>query len=92
MAPQARQPGERFEMKVHLQHSDEPLTAGQTITALCGKEIANATFALWADTEFGDVAHLNSAALCTKCYLTAGKGRYLYALANGQEVRTQVSE
>jgi hypothetical protein len=72
-------------MKVHLQHSDDPLTAGNDIEALCGKVIARAAFALWADTEFGKVAYLNSAALCVKCYLKVGKGRYLYAIAPGEE-------
>lgn len=72
-------------LKIHLQRVDEPLTAGADIEALCGAVVARAVFALYADTDFPDVAHINSVAVCSKCYAIRGAGKYIYALAQGEE-------
>jgi len=72
-------------MKIHLQRVDDPLKAGEDIEALCGAMVAKATFALWADTEYPDVASINAIAVCSKCYSIRGAGKYIYALVPGEE-------
>ena len=73
-------------MKIHLQRVDDPLTAGEDIEALCGAVVGRAVFAMYADTDFPDVAHINSTKVCQKCYAIRGTGKYIYALAPGEEV------
>jgi len=72
-------------VKIHLQRVDEPLKAGEDIQALCGALVARAEFALYADTDYPEVAHLNSTAVCGKCYAILGFGKYVYALVPGEE-------
>lgn len=79
-------------MKIHLAYSDEPLKVGGDVEAVCGQVINLAVFPFVFDGEFPDAAHLNSTRICGKCYaIDNHKWKYLYGLANGQEVRT-VSE
>jgi len=76
-------------MKIHLQRVDEPLTAGKDIEALCGVTVIKAVFPMIVDTEYEEAVILRSILFCAKCYAVRGVGKYVYALAPGQEAKTE---
>lgn len=78
-------------MKIHLQRVDEPLEAGKDIEAMCGVVVARAIFPMIVDTEYEEIVMIRSISFCPKCYAIKGSGKYVYALAPGQEAKTEVS-
>lgn len=76
-------------MKIHLQRVDDPLIAGQDQEALCGAVVARAIFPVIVDTAYESTVSINSISCCPKCYAIRGKGKYVYALAPGQEAMTE---
>lgn len=75
-------------MKAHITDSVDPLREGETLTANCGAEIANAYFVFYVDTSAGIGAQLNSLMTCKSCRETMSGKRYIYGIVPGQEART----
>lgn len=77
-------------MKIHLKTSDDPLIAGQDMTANCGAKVSKAALKFWFDLEASEAASLNRVKICDACYCTRNnEGRYLAGIANGQEAMTE---
>ena len=77
-------------MKVHLAYTDEPLKAGEDVSAVCGEIIGKAAFPFIFEG-FPYLAHLNYMHICSKCYATDKRTwKYMYGLVNGQEAMTEV--
>lgn len=73
-------------MKAHIRSSDEPLIAGQPVTASCGAEIKKAYFAMSIDTSgvtgrtVSALISANSLLLCRKCQVAPLPGNYVYLI------------
>lgn len=73
-------------MKIHLKTSDDPIAAGEDLTANCGQKLVKAALRFWFDLGVEDVARLNSVRICSECYATRTRpGTYLAGVVNGQE-------
>lgn len=75
-------------MKHHYAIAHEPLRAGATIKAMCGKEVPQAQFAAMIDlAQAGDkFVSVPAHGLCRKCFaLDWDSHRFLYVVASGQE-------
>lgn len=82
-------------MKTHLLDSSDPIIEGQTQTAICGASVPNAKFVfMWDEIEAGSLITSATFALriCRKCTETPFEKRYIYGIANGEEMKQRERE
>ena len=83
-------------IRAHLKDAPVPLAENVTILANCGVEVPNARFlCMWDEQEMGEGPTVERRVwdrICRQCRRVKLKHRYIYAVANAQELRNREAE
>ena len=80
-------------MKAHLLDTPDPVKEGSDLLANCLTKIPNAKFVfLWDNENYPEFLSVSMTRVCKVCAQSALKGRYVYGVVPGQELKDRERE